>query len=517
MSTVVVIGAGVGGLATAARLSALGHDVTVLEQSEALGGKLGTLDLDGFLFDTGPSLVTMPDVFAELFADTGDPIETVLELRRLEVACRYRFADGTELDMPGHIEQIPDALDATLGSGTGEQWSRFLRRSKQVWDIARGPFLESPIDAAGIATLAANPLSLARVAPWRSLRGFGAVELQDARLRALLDRYATYTGSDPRRAPSALATVPYAEQAYGSWYVPGGLWRLGAAIAERAVERGARIRTGVRVTRILQDGARVAGVETADGERLAADVVVANADAQSVYGELLHSEGARRAAKSHAKLDPSLSGFVMLLALDGLDEAAFDHGESTHHRVLFAEDYDAEFDAVFGVGRNAASGPQPVERPTIYISAPEDPETVPGPGSGAWFVLVNAPRHDPEHGVDWDEPGLAERYAASLLDLCAERGIDVRPHLRWMRIRTPADIERDTRSPGGSIYGTASNGARASFLRPANRQPVDGLYLVGGSAHPGGGLPLVVLSAAIVANLVGPARPVDRARPTDRA
>ncbi|WP_424465235.1 phytoene desaturase family protein [Pseudoclavibacter helvolus] len=505
MTRVIVIGAGVGGLASAARLSALGHEVTVLEQAASIGGKLGTLELDGFLFDTGPSLVTMPYVFEELFEQTGAPLETVLELRRLDVACRYRFADGTQLDMPGRIEEIPAALDAALGQGAGEQWSKFLGRSERVWDIARGPFLESPIDAAGVAALAANPLSLLRVAPWRSLRGFGAQDLTDPRLRALLDRYATYTGSDPRRAPSALATVPYAEQAYGSWYVPGGLWRLGAAIADRATERGARIRTGVEVTRILQEGTRVSGVETSDGERILADIVVANADAETVYGELLQSEGARRAAHQHAKLDPSLSGFVLLLALDGLDAAPFEHGEATHHRVLFAEDYDAEFDAVFGVGSRAGAGPQPVERPTIYIAAPDDPETVPGEGSGAWFVLVNAPRHDPERGVDWDAPGLAERYAASLLDLMAERGVDVREHVRWMRIRTPADIERDTRSPGGSIYGTASNGARASFLRPANRQPVEGLYLVGGSAHPGGGLPLVTLSAAIVAELIGPA------------
>lgn len=221
------------------------------------------------------------------------------------------------------------------------------------------------------------------------------------------------------------------------------------------------------VTRILQDGTRVAGVETADGERIAADIVVANADAQTVYGELLRSEGARRAARDHAKLDPSLSGFVLLLALDGLDGATVDHGEQAHHRVLFAEDYDAEFDAVFGVGTQSGSGPKPVERPTIYISAPNDPETVPGPGSAAWFVLVNAPRHDPEHGVDWDAPGLAERYAASLLELMAERGVDVREHVRWMRIRTPQTLNaipapREGRSTARhrTVRGQRSSGPR---------------------------------------------------------
>ena len=149
-----------------------------------------------------------------------------------------------------------------------------------------------------------------------------------------------------------------------------------------------------------------------------------------------------------------------------------------------------------------------MERPTVYVSAPDDPAVVPGPGTGAWFVLVNAPRHDPGGsrggGVDWDAPGLAEAYADRLLDLMAERGLDVRGRVRHRTVLTPADLERRTSTPGGSIYGSSSNGARAAFLRPSNRSPVPGLFLVGGSVHPGGGLPLVMLSARIVADLVGP-------------
>jgi phytoene dehydrogenase-like protein len=141
----------------------------------------------------------------------------------------------------------------------------------------------------------------------------------------------------------------------------------------------------------------------------------------------------------------------------------------------------------------------------VYISAPDDPALRPDEDSESWFVLVNAPRHDPGRGVDWNAPGLADRYAATILDVLARRGMDVRNRLRWCEVRTPADLERDTGSPGGSIYGTSSNGARAAFLRPGNVSPVPGLFLVGGSAHPGGGLPLVTLSAEIVAGLVGPA------------
>jgi phytoene dehydrogenase-like protein len=146
-----------------------------------------------------------------------------------------------------------------------------------------------------------------------------------------------------------------------------------------------------------------------------------------------------------------------------------------------------------------------VPDPTVYVSAPDDPALRPDDDSESWFVLVNAPRHDPAGGVDWDAPGLADRYAARLLDVLARRGLDVRDRLRWCVSRTPADLARDTGSPGGAIYGTSSNGARAAFLRPANAAPVRGLFLVGGSAHPGGGLPLVLLSAEITAGLIGPA------------
>jgi phytoene desaturase len=495
LSRIIVVGAGVGGLSAALRLQALGHQVTVLEQSADLGGKLGVVERDGFRFDTGPSLVTMPHVLADLFSAAGADLDDVLPLSRLDIAARYRFPDGTRLDLPGELSAIPDALDATLGTGAGAQWAAFLQRAQSIWDLTHEVFLESPLGVRDMLRRT-RPADIATIAPWRSLRGLGRTYLTDPRLQMLLDRYATYTGSDPRRAPAALASVPWAEQAWGSWYVPGGLGRIATAVHDRLVVLGGEVHTECEVTELVVDSNdRVVGVRDADGVMRKADVVVANADAAEVYGRLLQTWTARRMASRIRRSTPSLSGFVLLLGLDDPPK------NQPHHHILFAEDYDAEFDGVFGRrGRT-----RPVPRPTVYISAPDDPEIVPGPGAGSWFVLVNAARHDPRTGVDWDTPGLASSYADQVLSVMAHRGLDIRDRIRHRTVLTPADLECRTMTPGGSIYGSSSNGARAAFLRPANASPVPGLYLVGGSAHPGGGLPLVMLSAKIVAGLIGPA------------
>jgi phytoene desaturase len=497
MARVVVVGAGLGGLAAAARLAAAGHGVTVVEAAQQVGGKLGWYARDGHGFDTGPSLITLPQVFEDLFAATGAPLADVLDLQRLDPAVAYRFADGTTTSVPGRLDRVPAALDDDLGAGRGAQWAALLTRAEAMWQATEQPFLRSPLaGAATLARLARRTADLRTIAPGRTLRGVGRGYLTDPRLRMLLDRYATYSGSDPRRAPAALLTVPWVEQAFGSWYVRGGLRRLPEAVADRAVERGTVVRTGAAVTEVLVSGGRAAGVRLADGARLPADVVVCNADAAALYGRLLPRRApVRRARAALRRVDPSFSGFVLLLALRGRTPGL------AHHTVLFPERYDAEFDALFGRG-----GPKrPVEDPTVYVSAPDDPATRPDAASESWFVLVNAPRHEPGGGVDWDAPGVADGYADRVLATMARRGLDVRDRVRWRVVRTPADLERETASPGGSIYGTSSNGARAAFLRPANASPLPGLFLVGGSAHPGGGLPLVALSAEIVAGLVGEA------------
>jgi phytoene desaturase len=495
VARVVVVGAGMGGLAVAARLATRGHNVTICEQSATYGGKLGSYRRDGFTFDTGPSLLTLPAVYRDLFIKTGQPLETCLDLVPVDPATRCRFADGTWLDVPNASRSgTARALDAALGPGAGDGWNRFMERAGSIWEATRRPILESPLDGpAALLRRARSIRDLRTVAPWQSLRGIGRRYLDDPRLRTYLERYATYAGSDPRRAPAALAVVPYVEQTFGSWYVPGGLRRLGDALYGRCLDRGVTVRVGAEVVEVTTSGGRADGVLLADGSRLDADLVVANTDAAHLYTDLV---SAPSALARLSKATPSLSGFVLLLALRGRTSGL------AHHTVLFGPDYDAEFDAIF------RSPSRPVEAPTIYIAAPDDPALRPDDRHEAWFVLVNAPRHGQAgHAgtVDWRAPGLADSYAHRILAELAERGLDVRDRVLWREIRTPADLERQTRSPGGAIYGTSSNGPRAAFLRPANRSPVPGLFLVGGSSHPGGGLPLVGMSAAIVAELIGPA------------
>jgi phytoene desaturase len=493
---VIVIGAGVGGLAAAARLAAQGHDVALHERADTHGGKLGVFTRDGFTFDTGPSLLTLPDVVHETFAATGGPAP--LDIEPVDPVCSYRFADGTRLDLPFDDAAIPAALDAALGAGAGEQWSALHARSARLWDLTGDAVLRRPLDGPRDLARFSAPTSLARVrdlavvAPWRTLRGLGEAWLPDPRLRAWFDRYASYSGSDPRRTPSVLSVTPYVEQRYGGWYVRGGLRRLGDALLERCTDLGVRVHLGSEVVEVTTGPAGVTGVRLAGGATAAADAVVCNADAHVLYEHLLaptarRDRGVRRARRRLRRAPRSTAGFVLLLALDGREPGPA-------HRIWFSGDTDAELDAL-------AAG-VPAADPTVYVHAPDDPALRPDDASEGWFVLVNAPAQGGRAGLDWDRPGVADAYADRVLDVLARHGTDVRDRIRWREVRTPADLERSTRAPGGAIYGTASHGVAAALLRPGNQSPVPGLYLVGGSSHPGGGLPLVLLSAGIVAGLV---------------
>jgi phytoene desaturase len=494
---VVVIGGGVGGLAVAARAAAAGKRVVLCEQADVVGGKLGLFERDGFRFDTGPSLVTLPYLLDDLLRTTGVEPREHIELRRLDPIARYRFCDGTWFDAPSDALAFEDAVEA-LRPGNAKQWRAFYEHAGRIWDATRVPFLESPLRGPwDLVKQSVRVRDLVTIAPWRTLRSMAEHYLDDERLVTFVDRYATYTGSDPRRAPAALASVPYAERHFGAWYVNGGLRQIADVLLERCVALGVDIRTRADVVEVVVRNGRASGVVLADGSRIDASAVVANADAAHLYDDLVAPSAAQRKAKrALAKSEPSLSGFVLCLGVKGRTPV------TAHHTVLFPERYDDEFDSVFG---DKHHGPRPVADPTIYISNPADSAVRPD-GHESWFILVNAPRHtaqgDTQEGVDWSVPGRADGYADLVLQRLAERFFDVRPHVVFSELRTPADLATRTRASGGSIYGTSSNGSRSAFLRPSNQSPVPGLFLVGGSSHPGGGLPLVMLSAQIVAGLL---------------
>ena len=499
MARIAVIGAGVGGMATAIRLASSGHDVEVFEQASHVGGKLATYRREGFAFDTGPSLFTIPAVYRDLFLNTGAALEDCIDLQAVEPAFGYRFSDGSEVIVPGvGITKAAEAFAGAFGGVSARDWSALMDRAARMWQITREPFLQSPLRGwRTLLSLAKGPGDVRTVAPRTSLRSIGQQYLSDPRLRQVLDRYATYTGSDPRQAPAVLATVPYVEQAFGAWHIGGGLGMLADALAQRCTDLGVTIHLECDVAAITTADGRVTGLRLDDGSLVPAPIVVANADASQVYTTLLDDPRAVSAQRDLVKATPSLAGFVLLLAVRGRTPGL------QHHNVWFPADYDDEFDSIFG------KAPRAVADPAIYVCAPDDPSMRPDDDHESWFVLVNAPRHSPGGRVagtiDWDADGFAHDYADHILTTLAGRGMDVRDRILWREIRTPADLERAVRAPGGAIYGTSSNGSRAAFQRPANQSPIPGLFLVGGSSHPGGGLPLVGMSAQIVADLIGPA------------
>ena len=488
---IVVIGAGLGGLATAIRTAAAGARVLVVEQDTQPGGKMNRRQVAGFSFDTGPSLITLPGVIAELFRAGGARLGDYLTLQPLHPICRYRFADGTEFaadsDLPAMLAAI-GRLDPRDRAG----YLRFLAFGRALFARAARPFLfqERP-----------RPLDLVRRRGWDVLR-IGALRTMDAAVRAhfhspylrqLFNRYATYSGSSPYRAPATLCLIPYLELTYGAWYIPGGLYRLVEALAQRAAEMGVALRTGTAVRAVrcrpaaAGDRPAAVGVDLATGETIAAGQVVVNADPLYAYRALLPPAYRPRrepAAWATPADDLSSAGFVLLLGVDR-DYPALDH-----HNIFFSGDYPAEFAAL------AARRPAP--DPTVYVNytSRSDPTQAP-PGCGSLFVLVNAPALTPD--AAWDR--WAAPYRTRILARLQAAGLpDLRRHIVVSQTLTPADFAARYNAFGGAIYGFASNHPAAAFRRPANRAPgLDRLWFVGGSAHPGGGIPLALLSARIVA------------------
>jgi phytoene desaturase len=496
---VIVIGAGMGGMATAARLAKKGYHVRVFEAGDRHGGKCRTEWINGYAFDTGPSLLTLPAVYRDLFQRTGDVLGRVVELKSVDPSFDYRFHDGTKVTFANlSRKKTLDSINTSLGLEAATEWDAVMQRAESMWDVSREPFIESELRSMrSLLKRSSLMRDIFVIAPWRSIRGF---KLKSPYLQKILDRYATYSGSDPRRAPAVLSSIAFVEEAFGAWHITGGVGKLADALYQRCLDRGVTFEFNSPVAEIMHSDGSVTGVLLRDDRKITATTVVANSDAGLVYSQLIKNPplAVRRAKRKIQKMEPSLAGFSLLLGLKPSTDTPLEH-----HTILFPENYDNEFESIF-------DKKVPVQDPTIYICAPHDPTMVSKAGHEAWFVLVNAPRHGSD-SYDWSNRAVAESYAQKIIDLIESRGISVRDRLELLEIRTPADLEKSVMAPGGSIYGTSSNGARSAFNRAKNRSPLHGLFCVGGSAHPGGGLPLVGLSAEIVAQAIierdNPAQP----------
>ncbi|MGD9701628.1 MAG: phytoene desaturase family protein [Acidimicrobiia bacterium] len=477
MVSAAIVGGGVGGLAAAIRLRALGHDVVVLERNDTLGGKLAVREHDGFTFDVGPSVLTLPHVIDECFGTVGAALADEVTLHRLDPQLRYHWPDGTMLDVREDPAATAAAFDA-FSSRAGAQWRRFDERGRRIWDVSERTFFAGPMSGpTALVRRLRSPRDLAAIDPLATLARRARQSFTDERLVQWASRYATYSGSSPFRAPATLGCIPHIESRFGVWYPQGGLGALRDAFVRVATGAGAELRTGVEVVAISSSDDRVVGVELAGGERIRADIVVADVDAHHLYADLLPDRPALRRVD---RAERSTSGFVVVAGADGATPGV------AHHQVWFSGDYEAEF-ARFEAG-------DPSEDPTVYacVSSVTDPTQAPT-GAENWFLLVNVPPR-PDR--------VTPEYVDVVLDTLERRGVELRSRARFVDVITPGDFERRDRSPGGAIYGTSSNGWRSAFLRPGNRGARRGLYLVGGSSHPGGGLPLVTMSARIVADMI---------------
>jgi len=469
MAKISIIGAGIGGMSAAARLAKNGHNITIFENSDRSGGKCRTEWFGDYAFDTGPSLLTLPAVYRDLFLKTGKRLEHILELTPVDPAFNYQFADGKSVLFPNLSNpKTYKEIEKSFGKAASVGWEEIIARSERMWQVSREPFVESELKSIWPLLKNRNLIKqILEIAPFTSMRKLGNKLNLDPHLQMIIDRYATYTGSDPRTAPAVLLTIAFVESTFGAWHIKGGIGQLAVALEQRCRDLGVSFEFNTRVENILTQGNRATGIKTSEGKTINSDLVVANADTEYVYNKLLDkSVSAARSERRKLKIaTKSLSGFSLLL---GLDNSKGSPVHINHHNVYFPKDYDAEFDEIF-------TKKIPVNDPTIYICAPKDDSMV------------------------------SSEYAQTLINKLDQLGLNVSNRLDVMRYRTPAGLESYAMAPGGSIYGTSSNSAISAFLRSKNRSKVKGLFCVGGSTHPGGGLPLVGISAEIVSNAIGKA------------
>ena len=483
---VVVIGAGVGGLVAALELAAGGQRVTLLERAPAPGGKMREVEVAGARVDSGPTVFTMRWVFEELLDAVGESLSDHLQLEPASLLARHAWDERSRFDLYADDRRSEAAVGELAGAAEARRFREFCARARRVYATLEKPFIRAPRPG--------NPMALARGGGLRSLTDLWHIKpfdtlwnalgdhFHDPRLRQLFGRYATYCGSSPFHAPATLMLVAHVERE-GVWLVRGGMHRVAQALAGLASRRGATLRYDAPVERVETDRRGVCAVHLCDGERIACDAVVANCDVNAVASGLLGKE-LRSAVPGITHAERSLSALTwsMVAEARGFPLA--------HHTVFFSHDYAAEFEDIFRRRRLPAA-------PTVYVCAQDrTADGTPGGGPERLFCLVNAPPDGDRRAPAPEEIRQCEEQTFALMARC---GLSVERRPETTVVTTPADFERMFPATGGALYGRASHGWKASFQRAGSRTRVPGLYLAGGSTHPGPGVPMAALSGRLAA------------------
>ncbi|MDZ7589698.1 MAG: phytoene desaturase family protein [Rubrivivax sp.] len=487
---VVVVGAGIGGLVSALLLASRGLQVTLVEAAAEPGGKMRQLDVGGVHIDAGPTVFTMRWVFDQILAEAGSSLESLVALQPLSVLARHAWrpeADGRaqQLDLHAGVQASADAIAEFSSPAEGRRYLAFCAEARRVYERLEGPHIRSQrpsvlrmirdLGPAGLATLTG-------LGPFATLWARLGHHFHDPRLRQLFGRYATYCGATPWQAPATLMLIAHVEQS-GVWSVQGGMHALPRALAQLARERGATLHFGQTCRRIVVRGGRACGVELADGREVLADSVVFNGDASALAQGLLGDEVAHAARPVPlAKRSLSALTWAMHTPTEGLP--------LVRHNVFFGDDYRSEFDDVFRHRRLPRDG-------TVYVCAQDrtDDATLPA-GPERLLCLVNAPADGDRRSFDALETDPCLSRSLALLQRC---GLQIDPKPEQVVTTTPAQFHQLFPATGGALYGAANHGWMSLFKRPGSVSALPGLYLAGGSVHPGPGVPMAAMSGRLAA------------------
>ena len=485
MPKALVIGAGIAGIASALRLRKKGYEVTVFESNGYAGGKLHAIEQEGYRFDLGPSLFTMPHLVTELFELFHKNPEDYFQYRRKKTICNYFWEDGQRFTVTSNVDQFTQKASEEFKEPKANIL-KYIRRNKKKYDLTAPLFLEKSLH---------KPSTYLSVQTLKAIAQIGLLDIsstlnetnkryfENPKLIQLFNRYATYNGSSPYQTPGIMSMIPHLEMDFGTYFPEGGMHQISQSLYQLALDVGISFRFGEKVTEILVKEHQAYGLKTAEKEYLA-DCIVSNMDIYPTYKQLLKNQ---KSPKKTLAQERSSSALIFYWGIEG------EFSGLDLHNIFFSDSYEQEFHAIF-------KEKTLFEDPTVYINitSKENPHDAPE-GHENWFVMINAPGN---YGQDWKQL-LQEARTNIIAKLNRILKTDINQLITTEHILDPRGIEKETSSYRGALYGAASNDSFAAFLRHPNfTNAIKNLYFCGGSVHPGGGIPLCLLSAKIVGDLV---------------